>query len=322
MLQLLVLLGCSQPAAEPADATLTTTTGSETTEVEEPSPWIYDEEEAPSPELGAADLESTIAEAVDLVLDLHAHPVLDGYNAAMDDEGSLCPAYYAAEDGSTYWYDYCESETGASFNGYGFYYLYEDYYDANAGYTYDGEGVYAAATITTADGEQFSGAGTGYYIDAWAGEGDEELLYFYSLVEGSFSWTGPETEGSWMADGFQPDLEMGMYLLPAHDLRLGVVHGGVSGLGGDVDTVVFDSVYLWDDLLTTSGCDIEPSGTVSIRQSSGEWYDVLFDGPLSEEAVVPEGECDGCGHAWFQGEAVGEVCVDFGALTGWGDRPW
>lgn len=327
MTLLLALLACGgADPVETGSATAETTTPATTpssTPPDDPTPWVYEETDEPTPDFSATEVEGAIAGAVALAFELNASPVIDSYDHAMDGQGAVCPSYYAAEDGSLYWYDYCTAETGASFNGYGFSYVYDDYYDPASGATYNGRAVYSAATIDAHDGYSFSGAGSATWLDVTSGTGADELRYFYSLVAGSFAWDGPEAAGTWLETGeVQPDVEMTSYLLPYYDVRVTLVDGGVSGLGGEIDTVVFDYVAMWDALLTTSGCDIEPSGTISVRTPEGDWYDVLFDGPVDENTYVDPADCDGCGQAWFRGEEVGEVCADFSALLNWGDQPW
>jgi hypothetical protein len=90
------------------------------------------------------------------------------------------------------------------------------------------------------------------------------------------------------------------------------VNGGVSNLGGSVDTVSFDDLSLngyWT-------CNLEPSGSISIRDDAGYWYDVFFDVD-NETGAAPEGLCDGCGDVWYRGVRVTQACADFSPWFAW-----
>ena len=67
---------------------------------------------------------------------------------------------------------------------------------------------------------------------------------------------------------------------------------------------------------------MEPGGTIGVRVADGSWYDVQFHGPTDAKPEVAPKDCDGCGDAFYRGEPLGTVCVDFSAWTGWGAAPW
>jgi hypothetical protein len=283
-----------------------------------PAPYIYEEESPPSADLAAADLESAIDAAVASVLALNAAPVFPAYHAAMAGAQSDCPAYYDYQ-GSQYWYDQCSTDAGTSFSGYGFYQLYDDY-DAGDGVVYDGESLSGVAQITTPEGYNFAAGGAAYNLVAYSPvDAEWRYTYFASVIQGAFAWDGPEADGTWLADGLAPDLSVAAYNTDYGNFAS--VDGGLSGLGGDVDTVVFDGVVLIDASLGSS-CPSEPSGTVSVRDAYGNWYDVVFDGPPDLETTADPDLCDGCGAAFFHGEPVGAVCADFTPLLDWETAPW
>jgi hypothetical protein len=283
-------------------------------EDEEPAPYIFPEEDAPVPTLAAADLEDAVASAVATVLDLDAAPIFPAYAAAMAGSDTGCPYYYDYQ-GSAYWYDQCTADGGASYSGYSFYQLYQDY-DDGAGNLYNGESIYGVARIDTADGHTFEAGGSAQLLVATA----STYTYYSSVIAGSFAWDGPEADGTWMAEGLSPDVTMVGYVVPAYGNYM-QVDGGVSGLGGDLDTVVFDAVTIFEESLGST-CPTEPGGVISVRDADGNWYDVVFDGPADYGEVSDPALCDGCGSAWFRGEPLGEVCADFSALLDWEGSPW
>ena len=125
-----------------------------------------------------------------------------------------------------------------------------------------------------------------------------------------------------MLEGLSPDLSVGAYVNPEYDGRYIYLNGGVSGFVGDTTAILFDQVVLIEGTLG-GPCPQEPYGTISVRGEEGEWYDVLFDGPdPNNEWQLDPTECDGIGHAFFRGESIGEVTVDFTGLYLWEESPW
>lgn len=315
MLAWTLLLACKDPP--PAD------TGA----APSPSPYIYEEAEPPSPSLAGDAVGAAVQAAVDVLPQLTAQPIVVGYEAATVGQDLSCPDYYS--DGTnTYWYDYCWTEDGSYFTGYGFIYNYVDY-AAGDGYLYNGDAIFVVADVTNAAGYTFTGSGSAYMLDmVHPGDsaGNVPHTLYYSIIQGTFAYDGPEVAGSWMTTDLAPDLTMLAYNVPQETSpyyygRYFTVSGGVNNLEGDVGTVVFDEVLLFEDTMY-SDCPIEPAGTVSVRDGAGEWYDVLFDGPTEAAVEIEDDLCDGCGAVYFRGTYVGEACADFTALLDWQERPW
>lgn len=298
----LLLIGCPAEPTPPVEE-----------DTYEPAPYIYDEEESPVPTLTAADLEAAIDTSLVQVLTLNAAPVFPAYAEAMTGAQGDCPSYYEA-DGNVYWYDQCTSDLGASFNGYNFYYLYDNF-DAGDGSVYNGEAISGVAEITTADGKTFVSGGSAYNL-VITGDG---YTSYYSVIAGSFAWDGDDAAGTWLGEGLAPDITISAYSVPDWGALI-TVDGGVSGTGGELDSIVFDSVTMMTENVNT--CSTEPGGVVSLRDSDGNWYDVVFDGPILYDDVIDPAVCDGCGEAWYRGEPMGTVCADFNALVDWEVSPW
>ncbi|MCP4805529.1 MAG: hypothetical protein GY884_09285 [Proteobacteria bacterium] len=70
-------------------------------------------------------------------------------------------------------------------------------------------------------------------------------------------------------------------------------------------------VHLWDDAKEDDDCAAEPAGTILVRDEVGYWYELVFDG-----------SCDGCGSVQWEGETLGEACIDVSPLYAWEDAPW
>lgn len=294
----------------------------------EPSPYIYDEGETVEPMLSAEAVAAAIDEAFDVAVELEAQPILDGYMRLMESEEEGCPDYYSDGD-NTYWYDYCETEEGAYFSGYGFGYSYTDF-EAD-GYLYNGEQVFTISQIISPEGYTFEGGGAAYMLEAEFIEDGENVPHTiaYSVIQGAFSYDGPEADDTWLTTELSPDLTVAVYNIPENEIyptymgNLMSIEGGINGLTGDAGTVVFE-VTLHDEGVGNP-CPQEPAGTVSVRDSEGLWYDVVYDGVEAFSGdTMDMDECDGCGAVWFRGEHLGEACtLDPSGLLDWeGATPW
>lgn len=313
MLFLLALVACDKDS------------GDSVAELDPPSPYIYEEEDPPTPALDADAVAAVIGEAVSGAFTLNATPVLEAYDAAVQGQEEGCPDYYS-NDGNTYWYDYCYADDGSYFSGYGFSYLFNDYQD-ESGYIVDGTQVYVVADIVNGQGHTFSGSGAAYLVDyRWEAEGNIPHTISYSVIQGTFSYDGPEVAGSWMQDDVAPDLSLSTYWIPKDTSpnyygRYVALDGGIGHLGAGDETVVMDGVVIFEETMAST-CTLEPAGIISVRDSTGNWYDVTFDGPLEPGASSDPDACDGCGQIFYRGESLGQACVDFSTLLDWDERPW
>ena len=305
---LFAILGCAAPTLDEDVVEA---------EADAPSPYIYDEEPLPQPELDLPAIEAAMAAVVEELFYWNAAPVLTSYSAAMEGQSGTCPAEYAnPDDGGSYWADECESDVGTAFSGYGYAVVY-DALEAD-GYSTSGEGLFAVAQVMTSEGHIFSGGGSAYWLDSEALDGSHWV--YQSILQGGFTWDGPEAAGTWLADSLVPDMTMSAYYSPDTEGHFLAAEGGIYGFAGAVDTVVLSGVQIFDEAFG-SNCPIEPTGTLSARTPEGEWFDAVFDGP-EWGTFADYADCDGCGQLYWRGEAVGEVCLDFGALLTWDDRPW
>jgi hypothetical protein len=305
MLLALALMACTtDEASDSGDA------------VDLPSPYIVDEEEPPQPGFTGDELASAVQQALDEVIGINAEPIFWGYDAAMAGENDDCPSRYANEYG-TYWFDQCTSDAGYSFSGYGFYYEMVDVADGD--YIWNGEQLFGAALVTTADGHEFGAAGGAQHMYG-VNQVDGNLAW-QTYIQGTFEYDGPEATGTWLEGAMSPDFSSYAIRVPSVDGHFVSIDGGISGFDGDVSAVAFDQLAVGDANVGWP-CEGEPFGMVSVRASDGHWYDVLFDGPDPASWMVDDPDlCDGCGAGYFRGEYIGDVCIDTTPLTGWGDAP-
>jgi hypothetical protein len=278
-----------------------------------PAPYVVDEPQPPQASADVDEVQAALQRVVDAVLTVSAHPVQDAYSAVMSDQGGGCPNYYDSPDG-TYWFDQCTSDSGADFSGYVFAYGAYQVIDPYSGMPMDYWQGYGGATVTTGGGERFELAGTAVWTSVLSPEGDA----YQSLVQGTFAWDGPEADDTWLGDAsIDPDLYWYAAAFPAVGGNYLYVDGAL-GLGDEA--AAFDGVQIGENI--GFACGVEPGGTIGVRVADGSWYDVQFHGPTDADPEVAPKDCDGCGDAFYRGEPLGTVCVDFSAWTGWGDAPW
>lgn len=103
--------------------------------------------------------------------------------------------------------------------------------------------------------------------------------------------------------------------------RVMELDGDLAGFEGSVTAVTFDRVYMYSASVG-GACELEPSGTLSVRAEDGGWYDVDFQGPSDSDAIAFPPDCDGCGQVFYRGEWLGEVCPDLTPLLNWELEPW
>ena len=280
-----------------------------------PSEYVYEPPVEATTLLDPSAVEAALAQVIPSIRSFEASPVLAAYDQVMADADPLCPEYYENE-GNTFWYDYCYADSGALYSGYGFYYAYEAYPDGAI--TWDGGQLTGLATVTTSSGFTFDAGGTALDVVGHGEDSGLEYTVYYTAALGSFHWDGPEADGTWMDGGADPDLVLYAAEYPSMDARYLSVDGGIAGLDGDVLALVFDEIIV-ANIEAGRGCEIEPSGAISVRDAAGNWYDVAFQGDMA----VRYGECDGCGALAYQGQELGPVCVDVASWIDWeGGVPW
>jgi len=315
-------LGCG--GATPEDTGFTT----ETELI--PSEYIDDETEV-SPLLSVDQVAVGVTEGLDWLFSFDPDLAHESYSEVLGygygdggygvDQGEYdCPYYYEGYD-YDYWRDTCEREDGTTFSGFGQSWSYEEYEEN--GYLYTNNDYFNGdARIVTPEGNIWIGAGYNYTYRR------EHLeygyKYIYRNVWGEFKWEGATGAGSWMQEAVTVDFYVSVNNYPTTDEPSRIytnMNGGVSGLPGDINTITLVDVMIYDDTLG-SVCDLEPYGTISVRDDDGGWYDVVFDGPPYWGGWSYESACDGCGEAFYRGESIGSVCVDFTQWIDWEGMPW
>ena len=314
LLFVLTLAACG-PSEEPAPVD---TSGEVPQEETAPSEYVFEEDE-PAQLLSLGEVELAIFESFEVLQRLNPSLVHDAYAQVKDQTDPECPYFYDYYD-YDYWADSCETDAGSSFSGQvGFWRTYntqDDYYDIiDEGY-YSGD-----AKVTSSDGETFVGSGYAYHSAKRDRYGTNN--YHYWNVWGEYGWSGGGLEaGNWVQEDYTVEFSMwtGNYY-GSDTATYTSLSGGLSGLSGDINTILLRDFMIYSDELG-SECDLEPYGTISVRDNAGNWVDVVFDGPAYWGAWAFQPHCDGCGTAYFRGEEIGPTCIDFSSWLQWENLSW
>jgi hypothetical protein len=284
-----------------------------------PSPYIYEEDEEPQPGLISSELADAVIEAVQVLANVDPEVINDTYLWHMGYSNAVCPDIYGGGDESesfAYWVTSCAVGEVAAYEGESYRTLYNGASEDD--FIYFGWYLDMGASML-ADGQSMTGSGTAANVRGEAGS----YTFWQSSIQGTWESTRPEFDGTWFDESsrLRPSLDRTAFLMPSTDGRGVVMNGGITGLEGALDTVSVSNVALYDAALG-SQCPEEVGGVVSVRDPDGDWYDIVFDGPLEAESEVDPADCDGCGAVWFRGQYVDDVCIDFSFLLDWGTEPW
>ncbi len=314
----LPLIACAVPPAADPSATVADPVP------EDPSEHVYEADAPPSVSLSPEAIGQAVEGFFDTVFTVSGAAPVTLHDELFDQGDATCPyASPVVEDGyddtlsGALWFGGCTAESGASYDGYGYRLAYRGYEEA--GQVYDGDAVFGQAEMVTPAGERFTLGGTAY--DLAIDVPSEQYTSWINLVEGTFAWDGESRLETWLDGDLAPTLTTQAFYSALYDGQLLLVDGGLTGLGGDIDTVVTDGVTFISRSLG-NGCPEEPGGVISLRDPSGEWVDLLFDGPSEFGEVVDVAACDGCGTLVHRGEAIGTACAELSHLLDFTTRPW
>lgn len=285
-----------------------------------PSEWVYEGAQSGSATYDRATVEGALAALVQQAPRMSADPVLDAYNTALESSDEGCPAWYEL-DGNTFWYASCTASSGMSFDGYGFTYLYQQEDIFGDGALWDAELISGVATIRNDAQQTLHIGGQAYRGTGYNAQYNGDL--WVSQVVGGFYWDWAQAEGTWLGDGIESNLTLYAIDYPDWEARYFYIAGSATGLGEGASAVETTALVVIDEgMAAVQGlnCAAEPIGAVAVRDAGGAWWEVAFD--RADFVNLPESLCDGCGTVWYQGEAVGEACMDAASLNQWEGTPW
>ena len=280
------------------------------------APYLGEDAPEEDPSFDADEVSQAVADVLAAVRQIDAGPVLSLYLAMMEGADAACPQW-TAYDGYPTWLDACTASSGVSFDGYGLMVSWDGADLDGSGVYWSGYQLYSVAAMQTSTGDTLTLGGEAGLL---FGASPEGLRAFYSYVGEGTRWDGAET-GTWLDWGIAPQIYLLAYHEPVSDTKVVQLGGAIEVESGPVAAVVLDGLYMVKDP-TDALCSQEPSGTISILDSEGRWYDLIFDGPSESRPETDMARCDGCAEAWYRGQSIGQACVDFSALTDWDDNPW
>ncbi|MBX2800994.1 MAG: hypothetical protein KTR31_25165 [Myxococcales bacterium] len=291
-----------------------------TPDVPDPVPYLPEHTvQAPETQLDSAAVASTIEAQLRTFSVSAPLGLSDALDAMMAHADGGCPYVDTFDDGAfsqTRWYDDCESSDGTRFVG-GF--ELSRYTSVAHGKNAEVTGLTFFATdlrIETADGQYLEAAGY-FSLDRIVGDG-YDVASFYG---GGSLRADPTTAGDdpWLSG--QREGSAQIYLADWGGYRAAYLGGAVSiDDGGPVV-----GIALQDVAIELGWCSNEPFGSVSVREASGAWHDVLF--AYYDESAKELMDCDGCGLHVAAGEPLGDsVCLSqasLDAVVDWdGGLPW
>lgn len=282
--------------------------------VDEPSAWTWDSTDEPEWTLSLETIELAAQHAVDALWELDALGFADAFRAAIGELGDgSCPEYVQREtEGTTVWYsDRCTDEGGTTYDGFGLDFRYE-YGEVGGVPTYDEYGQ-LNGYVEAPDGARIGG-----YGQFFGGAGVElGGTYWYQGVRGLLEWRRSEGAETWFDRYPQGHATRGAGL--GAEGRYVSVSGAVPLELDGVDAASVGEAGVWMDA-DGRYCGTDQDFVISVHQTSGPWYEVVFEQPAG---LVRDGVCRLCGTVFAGDAGLGLACVDFGPLLlGWEGAPW
>ncbi len=286
------------------------------------------ESDTPAVKLSLEEIEMAVEDAILLVRWIDPAKLHDAYDNSESYGDESCPSYdeeYFEERGQYHWRDACTVGAGGSFSGYAYSYYYGDYITDNGAYDYDGHAyLRGSARVIDGRGNTLIAAGSSSYWERTHYQHGDRT--FSLSMSGNFRSDDPAHYGTWLAEDLNVSLS---YSGTQYAHRADRIGGGfyaswnasVSGIVGEINSVQLNDIFMYSED-EGSMCELEPSGSISIRDSEGNWYQTEFDGPKYQGAAAFPPDCDSCGRVFWRGELLGEICPDFGLLVDWEERPW
>ena len=289
--------------------------------------YVYDAPE-PQVEFDLAEIEWAMEEAIRLVRWIDPAKVHAAYRTVELDGNEACPNYdeeHFEERNEYHWRDSCAVSSGGSFSGYAYTYDHGDHWNENETLHYPGRAYFrGSARVIDGRGNTFVGAGNSNYWERSSVWTDDKE--FNQSMSGNFRFDSPEYAGTWLSR----DLNVSISHSSTRWVDDGDHYGGafsvywnasISGLTDNLSAVRLEHIYMYSENVG-SMCEIEPSGTIAVRDYAGNWYEAEFDGPKYYDAGIFPPDCDSCGRVYWRGELLGTVCPDFSLLVDWEERPW
>lgn len=309
VVQLWLVLGCS--GGKQAIETLEDTAAPEASYIDE------DTLDINVLALSESEVETEVTRALAMAIAMNTEVLWSAYDATLDSTDDDCPSFtynvrysYGSEHA---WSDNCTTAGGTTFSGSSMGFSYSNYTSGLLNYDYR-LSISSSFTITRSDGSTFLMAGevsTARYTTTTA----ESSL---SNLNGEFYSSGTDESGTWLDQGLLVDL--GMIAEDGLATRKVIMEGALVGMSGNITASSYEELYFQAG--SDVSCPTEPFGTISIRDTTGEWYDVQFHGETPAGDLDDPSLCDGCGDILYRGVAIGTACPDLDPYLHWEGSPW
>ncbi len=260
-------------------------------------------------------ISGSLSQMFEVIRTRHASPILDAYAMVMSQADAYCPQAYTL-NGNSFWYGACTSTAGMTYDGYLFYNTYSEYDFFGDGGVWDVEVLSGSTQMLDAENSVIHWGGTSYLAQGVSMDG---YPVFFSSITGSFMDDGASP--LWLQEGRSDTVMMYGAALSTSNIPANafMISGSMEwDATGAVTAVEFGELVAYSKWIGYP-CEEEPLGALAVRDAQGRWLDVAFD---VSDAWVLTGECDGCGLATYNGEPVGEVCIDTEPLLDWEGTPW
>jgi len=299
-----------------------------------PSPWTGSEEggEVDAPDLTL--VEATAQEGLELTLERGPGTIFDLYFQAMSTRHEDCLRYSEEQVGQTTLVNWsgsgaCAQPESSQFVGMASSLHGENMRvnesliwppslsEAQDGFLPDdfsvtGRFMLGQAYIWTPDDERFNGAGSLCELDG--GSESTGTQFWIQSISGSFSWSGAVDDASWFTGDSSLDWDVRVDREADGSISVSLA-GGITDLPETGGIFATDELKVSRDASDSDICGDEPQGSLAVRTDDGSWVGVTFD-------AWDGGTCDGCGTAVWQGDELGQVCVDVNHLFDWQGAPW
>ena len=261
----------------------------------EDTAYLADLDSSPTPDLEVA--QALLQQAIVDLSNVRLDGVLDVYFSMMENTDNACPRWYNDGNG-LYWADTCQSQSNVSFQGVGTLNRYVDGTADENGNTWYGRQIYCEGVLENED-TRLSCGGNATQLYGTSSNGDD-VFYLYSSSHTIL----------FEQEIFVPEVES---YASKNEFGEAIFYSALLPIDSGF-------VQFQQQLLSSFDCSLEPSGAQNIQVSDtgDSWLYVVWHGDEGQDSE----QCDGCGDVYFQGEAIGSICVDFSSWLDWTNSPY
>ena len=257
---------------------------------------------------GAADVEAALPELIDDLHGMNSGPAFEVYDALLAEQDEDCPTYPEVTP-ALHWQQYppCTSTGGVTYYG--------DAYTNSSDHSDSTTVVNFINLLARLDRDD----GASFVCDCATSEsrvrGDGDTVVGELIVEGGFSWTGSEAAGTWLGEGWNPEVEVDSVSDGATGARTFEVTASWYTMATPFMAIQVSDVSLSVD--ADGAGEVAEGGRISLRDESGDWYQLDLDLPGEADDGL-----DACGEVLWHNEDLGKACVDLSPLMDWEVVPW